>query len=92
MEWHKPDDSWEQHRRMLEGLQRVAGSGSLVISRFAADVRALIQNGIETRRILSEDVYRIPEAWLDEVVRVRLADLEGERPAGSELPDDQSST
>jgi hypothetical protein len=28
-----------------------------------------------TRELLARDVYRIPEAWLDEVVRVRLADL-----------------
>lgn len=78
MEWRKPDDSWEQHRRMLEGLQQVAGSGSMIISRFAADVRQLIENGVETRRLLAEQVYRIPDAWLDEVVRVRIADLEAD--------------
>lgn len=86
MEWREPDESWEQHRRMLEGLQRVAGSGSVIISRFAADVRQLIENGVETRRILAEQVYRIPDAWLDEVVRVRIADLEAEE--GVTGPDD----
>lgn len=90
MEWRKPDESWEQHRRMLEGLQQVAGGGSLVISRFAADVRALIHNGVETRRLLSEQVYRIPESWLDEVVRVRMADLEGEASAGEDTPDQKA--
>lgn len=78
MEWRKPDDGWEQHRRMLEGLQQVAGGGSRIISRFAADVRALIQNGVQTRRILSEQVYRIPDSWLDEVVRVRMRDLQSD--------------
>lgn len=78
MEWRKPDDDWEQHRRMLEGLQQVAGGGSRIISRFAADVRALIENGVQTRRILSEQVYRIPDSWLDEVVRVRMRDLQSD--------------
>lgn len=80
MEWRESDDSWEQHRRMLEGLQQVAGGGSRIISRFAADVRALIENGVQTRRILSEQVYRIPDSWLDEVVRVRMADLHSSDP------------
>jgi hypothetical protein len=44
-------------------------------TRFFARVRLPKDNVACTRVLLARDVYRIPEAWLDEVVRVRLADL-----------------
>jgi hypothetical protein len=44
-------------------------------TRFFARVRLPKDNAACTRVLLARDVYRIPEAWLDEVVRVRLADL-----------------
>lgn len=93
MEWRKPDDSWEQHRRMLDGLQQVAGGGARIISRFAAGVRALLENGVQTRRILSEQVYRIPDSWLDEVVRVRMSDLQSDDPTSDgSSPEDPPET
>jgi hypothetical protein len=35
-----------------------------------------IHNGVETRRFLAEEVYRVPDAFLDDVIRIRMADLD----------------
>jgi hypothetical protein len=34
-----------------------------------------VQNEVETRRLLAEEVYRVPDVLLDDVIRVRMADL-----------------
>jgi hypothetical protein len=44
-------------------------------TRFFDRVHLLKDNVARTRELLARDVYQIPEAWLDEVIRVRLADL-----------------
>jgi hypothetical protein len=38
------------------------------------DLRAA--NELETRCMLAREVYGVPAAWLDEVIRVRMADLD----------------
>lgn len=81
MGWNKSDGGWDQHARMLRQLQGVAHAGTATLTRFAGDVRALLRNGVETRRLLAEQVYQVPDEWLDEVVRLRLNDLSGDRPA-----------
>jgi hypothetical protein len=35
-----------------------------------------LANGVQTRRLLARVVYRVPEDLLDDVLRVRLADLD----------------
>jgi hypothetical protein len=44
-------------------------------NRIPRDLHVVLQNELETRRFLAEEVYGVPDAWLDEVLRVRLADL-----------------
>lgn len=81
MGWKNSDGGWEQHARMLRQLKGVAHAGTATLTRFAADVRALLRNGLETRRLLSEQVYQVPDEWLDEVVRLRMDDLSEDRRA-----------
>jgi hypothetical protein len=61
---------------VLARLQTLATNGRGALLRLAAAARALVRNRTETRRVLSEEVYRVPEPLLDDVVRVRLEDLE----------------
>lgn len=72
MSWEPPSG----RGRVLNQLQGLAGSGVAALGRFAAAARSLLRSRTETRRVLSEDVYRVPDAWLDDVVRVRLEDLD----------------
>jgi len=41
-------------------------------------VRQVAHNESETRRFLSEEVYGVPDALLDDLLRLRLADLPGD--------------
>lgn len=45
------------------------------LNRFGRDLRVVLDNEIATRHVLASEVYRVPEAWLDDVLRVRMADL-----------------
>jgi hypothetical protein len=64
----------EQYRRMLSSLDAVSSGGSATLERLAADVKSLLANEVETRRLLAEQVYGVPDEWLDELLRVRLDD------------------
>jgi hypothetical protein len=63
----------EQEYARLAAVARQAG---LPIERLAAALRALARAEGETRRMLARDVYGIPEELLDDVLRIRLSDLE----------------
>jgi hypothetical protein len=43
--------------------------------RLRIDTRLLVRNEEETRRFLAQEVYRVPEEWLDDVLRVQMAKL-----------------
>jgi hypothetical protein len=38
------------------------------------DARLRVRNEEETRRFLAQEVYRVPAEWLDDVLRVRMAE------------------
>jgi hypothetical protein len=65
----------EEEFARLASLARQAG---LPIERMAAALRALERAESETRRVLARDVYGIPEELLDDVLRLRLRELEGD--------------
>jgi hypothetical protein len=69
-----PDPAWWRSRRGPDA--RPEGAGHHWRSRFDRDARVVLANEIETRRLLARQVYRVPDEWLDEVLRVRMADLE----------------
>lgn len=42
---------------------------------FGCEVAAVPTSEAATRELLATQVYRVPDEWLDEVIRVRTADL-----------------
>ena len=60
--WDLPSEVYDPARNRL-------------LSRIRRDMQVMSRTELETRRILAEEVYGVPETWLDEVLRVRLADL-----------------
>lgn len=69
-----PDDSAErsaEYERLLAAARRVGMS----LERLHRALATVARNEAETRRFLAENVYGVPDDLLDELVRVRLADL-----------------
>ena len=72
-------DPWE----MSEGdftrrvpFDKHASTGKQPLNRLGLDLKLLLHNERETRRFLAREVYGVPDELLDDVLRVRLADLE----------------
>jgi hypothetical protein len=64
----------EAYRRLAEAARRVG----LPRDRLADVLRQVARNEEETRRFLAEEVYGVPDALLDDLLRVHLEDLAGE--------------
>jgi hypothetical protein len=64
----------EAYRRLAEAARRVG----LPRERLADVLRQVARNEEETRRFLAEEVYGVPDALLDDLLRVHLEDLAGE--------------
>lgn len=58
-----------------ERLAAAARRTGTTIERLYDLLRQVATNEAETRRFLAEEVYDVPDAHLDELVRVRLKDL-----------------
>jgi hypothetical protein len=71
---HDPEERAEEMSR----LASVARQAGLPIERMAALLRALEQAETDTRRVLARDVYGVPDELLDDVLRLRLRELEVE--------------
>lgn len=63
-------------RAALERLAAAARRLGLPRERLAALLRQVESNEEATRKFLSEEVYHVPDALLDDLLRVHLADLE----------------
>jgi hypothetical protein len=78
--WHEGETADEQaaraeaYRRLVAAAKRVGVS----IERLGDVLGQVARNEEETRRFLAERVYGVPDDLLDDLLRVRLADLEGE--------------
>lgn len=64
----------EAYQRLVDAARRVG----LPLERLGSALREVARNEAETRRFLAEEVYGVPDELLDDMVRVRLADLGGE--------------
>jgi hypothetical protein len=62
----------EAYRRLSEAARRVGMS----LDRLGGMLRQVATNEAETRRFLAERVYGVPDDLLDDLLRVRLAELE----------------
>jgi hypothetical protein len=78
--WHPGDTPEEQaarqeaYRRLAEAARRVG----MPLERLGSLLSQVASNEADTRRFLSEEVYNVPDELLDDLVRVRLTDLDRE--------------
>jgi hypothetical protein len=82
-EWELYEEDEEENRLREEWMPLVPAEEPVRRRRRRGRSSQLgVLDELATRRLLAEEVYRVPHAWLDEVLRVRLADLEreGRRP------------
>jgi len=78
--WHPGETPDEQaaRREAYERLSAAARRVGLPLERLGDLLRQVAHNESETRRFLSEEVYGVPDALLDDLLRLRLADLPGD--------------
>ena len=76
--WHPGETPDEQaarraaYQRLVDAAQRIG----LPLAHLRAGLEQVAHNEAETRRFLAEDVYGVPDDLLDDMVRVRFADLD----------------
>ena len=68
--------SWQPSGSVAGG----ASGAGVWLNRLGADLRVVLENEVQTRRLLAREVHRVPEEWLDDVMRVRMSDLENSKP------------
>lgn len=75
--WHPGETPDEQaaRREAYERLVAAARRVGLPLERLGSLLRQVARNEAETRRFLADEVYGVPDALLDDLVRLRLADL-----------------
>lgn len=83
--WRGEPDAAELERRRASLERLVAAARRLGVSteRLAGLMRELEKNATSTRRFLADEVYGVPDDLLDDLVRLRLADLETDEPDGA---------
>ena len=75
----RPEHGPEDEARRRAALQRLADAArrlGVPRDRLSALLRRLERNEGETRRFLADEVYGVPDELLDDLLRVRLEDLE----------------
>lgn len=75
--WHPGETPDEQaaRREAYERLSAAARRIGLPLERLSSLLRQVAHNEAETRRFLADEVYGVPDTLLDDLLRVRLADL-----------------
>jgi 8-oxo-dGTP pyrophosphatase MutT (NUDIX family) len=78
--WHPGETPDEQaaRREAYERLSAAARRVGVSLDRLSDMLRQVTHNEAETRRFLADEVYGVPDSLLDDMVRVRLADLPAE--------------
>lgn len=77
----QPGETPEEQAARRAAYQRLARSArrvGLPLERLHAALRQVAHNESATRRFLGESVYGVPDALLDDLIRVRLAQLPDE--------------
>lgn len=65
-------------KEAYERLTNAARRMDVPLERLAGLLRQVARNETETRRFLTDEVYGVPDTLLDDLVRVRLAQLNKE--------------
>lgn len=77
--WH-PGETPDERAARAEAYRRLSAAArrvGLPLGRLGAMLRQVAANEAATRRFLAERVYGVPDDLLDDLLRVRLAELEG---------------
>lgn len=84
--WHPGETPDEQaaRREAYERLSAAARRVGVSLDRLSHMLRQVTHNEAETRRFLADEVYGVPDSLLDDMVRIRLADLPAEDEPRSE--------
>ena len=87
--WHPGETPEEQaaRRAAYERLASAARRVGMPLGQLQGALRQVMQNEAETRRFLAEEVYHVSDDLLDDLVRIRLADLAVDDDAGDASPD-----
>jgi hypothetical protein len=78
--WHPgetPDEQVarrEAYQRLVNAAQRMG----VPLAKLRDGIQQVAHNETETRRFLSDEVYGVPDDLLDDMVRIRFAELEDE--------------
>lgn len=75
----RPDRSREEDAARRETLQRLAAAArrlGMPREQLVQLIRKLQDSEADTRRLLANEVYGVPDELLDDLLRVRLEDLE----------------
>jgi hypothetical protein len=62
----------EAHQRLADAARRIG----MPLEQLASVLGQLARNQAETRRFLTEEVYGAPDEFLDDLLRLRLKELE----------------
>lgn len=81
--WRFPEEASDRaaRREAYERLARAARRAGMSIERLNEMLRQVTYNEQETRRFLADEVYGVPDELLDDLLRVRMTDLEDDEPA-----------
>lgn len=77
----QPGETPEEQAARAEAYARLSAAARRVgvpLERLGSLLRQVARNETETRRFLAHEVYGVPDDVLDDLLRVRLADLAGE--------------
>jgi hypothetical protein len=82
--WRGGETAGEQaaRREAYERLVAAFRRAGLPVERLARMLRQVAANEAETRRFLAEEVYGVPDDILDDMVRIRMQELDAEDGAG----------
>ncbi len=76
--WH-PGESADEQAARREAYQRLVNAAQrigLPLSRLRDGLREVAHNEAETRDFLAREVYGVPDDLLDDMVRIRFAELD----------------
>jgi 8-oxo-dGTP pyrophosphatase MutT (NUDIX family) len=74
----QPGETPEEEAARREAYERLSAAArrvGLPLERLGDLLRQVARNETETRRFLAEEVYGVPDPLLDDLLRVRLAEL-----------------
>ena len=74
-----PEESPDEEAERLEAYERLADAArraGLTAERLRDALRRVAANELETRRFLRDEVYGVPDDLFDDLIRVRLIDLD----------------